>query len=123
MSKAGIKPGDARRVFEHLATLETDDCVIYPRSLNSKGYGLISIDGKVRTTHTVICERHNGPRPPGLQAAHRCGVKACLNYRHIRWATPRENEADKIAQGTKAVGARNGNWRGGVWPRGQEFVA
>lgn len=95
MSRTGVRPGSARKVFEALARLETDHCIHYPRALNSKGYGLISINGKVELTHAVICERHNGPRPAGYHAAHYCGVKDCMNHRHIRWATPSENELEK----------------------------
>lgn len=108
----GIPNGARRAEFERLALLDTDDCVEWLFSKNSKGYGLVSVDGKVRTTHSVVCERHNGPRPTGYHAAHRCGTKACINYRHLRWATPKENEADKRDHGRVCVGARNGRWLG-----------
>lgn len=99
MSKPGIVPGSRQKSFAQLLVAETDECVIWPHALNSKGYGLVQTNGKVQTCHSVVCAMHNGPRPTGLHAAHRCGVKACMNYRHIRWATPAENEADKVLHG------------------------
>jgi hypothetical protein len=43
-----------------------------------------------------------------MEAAHSCGNRACINARHLRWATHKENEQDKIEHGTKNVGERNG---------------
>lgn len=91
----GRKNGEVRAAFNALALLETDECVLWPYSTNSKGYGLVGIDGKVSTVHSLVCEAHSGPRPTGYHAAHYCGVKTCMNHRHIRWATPKENEQDK----------------------------
>lgn len=95
----GIPNGSVRALFETFANLEVNECIEWPRSRNGRGYGQVWIDGKVRTVHSVVCERHHGPRPTGHHAAHHCGNKACMNYRHIRWATPTENEADKHHQG------------------------
>jgi hypothetical protein len=40
------------------------------------------------------------------EAAHYCGngAKGCIHPLHMRWATPQENEADKIAHGTRLIG-------------------
>lgn len=103
----GIKNGSRRAEFERLALLETDDCIEWPFAKNTKGYGLIWIDGRVRTIHSVVCERHNGDRPTGYHAAHHCGNKPCMNHRHIRWATPSENERDKRIHGTHTGGPLN----------------
>ena len=97
---AGIPNGSRQATFAQLLAIESDDCVIWPHSTNSKGYGLVQTNGKVQTVHSVVCAMHNGPRPEGKQVAHSCGVRACMNYRHVRWATQAENEADKRIHGT-----------------------
>ena len=33
--------------------------------------------------------------------AHSCGVRRCINKRHLRWATQVENEVDKLTHGTR----------------------
>lgn len=92
--------------FVHWAfSQETDECIIWPFSKDGDGYGFCA-DSK---SHIMICEREHGPKPSEAhQAAHWCGVSACLNKRHVRWATQSENEADKVGHGRAARGERNG---------------
>jgi len=44
-------------------------------------------------------------------AAHSCGERMCINPRHLRWATRKENEADKVAHGRDIRGERSGTAR------------
>jgi hypothetical protein len=49
----------------------------------------------------------HGPRPfENAQIAHSCGKGhlGCINPRHLRWATPKENSADKLLHGTNIHG-------------------
>jgi hypothetical protein len=51
----------------------------------------------------VMCKLAHGPAPtPKHHAAHSCGKghEACINPKHLRWATPRENAADAKLHGT-----------------------
>jgi hypothetical protein len=51
----------------------------------------------------------NGEPPsPQHHAAHNCGNASCVNPYHIRWATPSENQADRVEHGTSNRGERNG---------------
>lgn len=43
-----------------------------------------------------------------MEAAHTCGVRLCVNQRHVRWATSAENEADKLIHGRDNRGERCG---------------
>jgi hypothetical protein len=107
--KKPARPGEALKfLYEVVVPSNTDDCIIYPYGLNSRGYGAIDIGGRKRAVHLVVCEIAHGPAPgKGYHAAHNCGVPACCNPRHVRWATPKENMADKLQHGTHNRGTKH----------------
>jgi hypothetical protein len=73
------------------------------------GYPQLRWEGQQSRGHRLVCQFKHGPAPSaGHHAAHSCGNRACLNWRHIRWATARENMADKWRHGTMACGERQG---------------
>ena len=83
-----------------------DDCLPWP--YGTRAYGLIKIDGRNIEVHRLVCEILYGPSPsPKHEAAHRCGNSRCCNPKHLRWATPSENQHDKIAHGTLPQGERH----------------
>ena len=91
---------------EHLRQLissNTDDCVLWDRGRAGR-YG--AIRGNVRA-HRLACSWAHGAPPVGSHAAHSCGAPLCVNPRHLRWASPAENIADKAAHGTNLKGERH----------------
>lgn len=79
-----------------------------------KGYlraCIMTDDGKSVSVslHRLICSSFHGPAPtPNHHAAHRDGVNTHNWPSNLKWATPKENEADKLAHGNRARGARHG---------------
>lgn len=84
---------------------DTFECIVWPYSMESSGYGVLQIDGVVRRAHVLSLESVAGPRPAGMEAAHSCGVRACINPKHLRWDTPSGNQADRVAHGTSNRGS------------------
>lgn len=98
----------ARMLFE-----ENDEgCHIWQRAKNSRGYGVIWHDGKVRLAHRVAFFLDRGRWPlEGLVVDHICGVKACVNPRHLQELTNSANLRRAIPRGTPEVEAKRARWR------------
>lgn len=110
---AGGPPlGEPRRFYrETVLTYDGDECLIWPFGGLSCGYATLSVDGRSRLVSRLLCEEIYGPPPtPRHEAAHRCGKGhlGCVTRRHLRWATPTENQADKLLVGTDNRGSKCG---------------
>lgn len=84
----------------------------WPFERTWKGYGRMRVDGKRKAAHRYVCEIFHGEPPsPRHVAAHSCGKghEGCVNPHHLRWATTKENHADRKHHGTLPRGEANGN--------------
>lgn len=79
-------------------------------SITRKGYlGLaLSRPGERATTrevHRLVCLAFHGPPPTDIHhAAHRNGKRTDNRAENLRWATPKDNQADQYAHGTRRLG-------------------
>jgi hypothetical protein len=77
-------------------------------SINNAGYRSTIIQRHhVRRTnvgfHVLVCEAFHGPRPsPDHEVAHCDGNRANNRSSNVRWATPKENAADRSLHGTQS---------------------
>ena len=103
--------GSAKRYFEEVVlNYRGSECLIWPFAAGSTGYGLLRHSGRQRVVSRIVCEIINGPPPmDNSQAAHTCGRGrlGCVAPTHLRWASPSENQHDKIAHGTTRRGTRS----------------
>jgi hypothetical protein len=105
LEKTGTANGEPLAHFEKMVKLDTDDCVIWPYSKNDVGYGKIGN----RLVHRMACIEENGQPPSDRhEAAHKpgCHNPSCFNRRHVYWATPSENQRDRVADGTSNRGGK-----------------
>lgn len=85
-------------------------CLTWPFGLSSGGRPMVRRGGDPESAPRIMCELAHGPAPtPQHEAAHSCGKghKACMSPRHIWWATPMQNSAERIAHGNSGRGADN----------------
>lgn len=105
----GRTPNGVHRkwIAEHVSH-EGAECLIWPFQFSAKGYGQIVVKGRNTQASRYMCElAHGAPSTGKHEAAHSCGVHACCNPNHLRWATPAENDADKIVHGRTNRGKKH----------------
>lgn len=86
------------------------DCRIWTGPTAGSGYGVKSINGKLKYVHRLAWEEANGREiPPGLVVAHKCDTPACHNPDHLFVCTQAENLADMRAKGRGNTGERHGS--------------
>ena len=82
------------------------------QQVTEKGYCRVhlSINGetKSKSVHSLVAEAFIGPRPKGMEVCHKNGIRSDNTPENLRYATKKENEADKVVHGTVASGDRNG---------------
>ena len=99
--------GDTLKFIEIAKTYVEEDCLLWPYSRLPNGYAVIRIENKLFYVSRIICEQVNGtPLTEKHEAAHSCGNGhlGCVNPKHLRWATHKENMRDKIKHRTSKRG-------------------
>ena len=80
------------------------ECLLWCGYMNDRGYGKTE-GGSV---HRIRWQLENGEIPKNLQMRHKCkNHRNCYNIDHLELGTAKENCADKIRDGTAAVGEKN----------------
>lgn len=103
MKRRRARNGDPARFLDQTIAARPEGCVIWPFSRGKDGYANMRLEGAYVRVARVVCERVHGPAPTRRHnAAHSCGRgdHGCIGPSHLRWATPAENEADKVQHGT-----------------------
>ncbi len=87
-----------------IAEAEPGSCWEWPYGKASTGYGHLSFNGRNMGAHRVVCILAHGENKEGLDAAHTCGNRTCINPHHLRFATRAENLDDCVGHGTRQRG-------------------
>lgn len=87
---------------------EGDGCWEWQRARNSRGYGILWVDGATQRTHRLVWEVARGPIPDGMCVLHRCDNPACNRPDHLFLGTQADNVTDMVQKGRAAIGETNG---------------
>ena len=85
---------EKRRWILAVAATDGGDCIDWPWSVNSLGYGQIKLDRQACKAYRLVCLLKRGDAMPGEEAAHTCDRKICCNPNHLRWVSRSENLAE-----------------------------
>lgn len=71
--------------------INEDGCHLWTAATNNMGYGVFSVEGKLKLAHRVSYEMEVGEIPEDLVLDHLCRVPNCVNPSHVEPFTQREN--------------------------------
>lgn len=84
-------------------------CWVFSGGEVNKGHSRIPIDGRMVVTHRYAYEVWVGPIPKGKMLLHSCDNGPCINPKHLRPGTHKENMRDMKMRKRAARGEHNGN--------------
>jgi hypothetical protein len=92
-------PGEALQWLKDTLSTQVDECIDWPFGRNAYGYGSLYFQGETIGAHRAACIMVHGEPASGQIAVHSCGrgMQGCVNHRHVRWGTPKENADDRTA--------------------------
>lgn len=81
---------------------ETDNCIVWPFSVGSHGYGDFRDADGHHLAHRYVCRAAHGEPFDDADASHAvgCTTRLCINKRHLSWKSRAANLEDRRAAGT-----------------------
>lgn len=97
------------RFEEKVVRIPFDTCWWWIGSRNPDGYGSFWFEEKIVRAHQVSYRMFVGEITPGLKVLHSCDEPSCVNPRHLRLGTQKENVQDAIKRGRWPMGLNKHN--------------
>lgn len=87
----------------------TGDCWVWTGARFTEGaggYAQFWLDGSTTKAHIWAYKSFVGPIPHGMQIDHECRNRLCVNPRHLRLATNKQNQENRAANHKNPTGIR-----------------
>lgn len=103
------------------------DCLLWPGSVDTDGYGSIRVDGKLAGTHRVVWIATHGTAAPGMEVDHRCRNRRCVKIGHLQLVTKKLNMENRAGarvdstSGIRGVLKHGSRWRVRVQHDGRNY--
>jgi|1185.fasta_scaffold02358_2 hypothetical protein len=78
---------------------DANGCWNWQGTRRRKGYGQISAEGRVVSTHRLAYRLAHGEIPDGMVVRHRCDNPPCINPDHLEVGTHADNSRDMVERG------------------------
>lgn len=96
--------------LRHTVSNPPSECVPWPYAKSDRGYGKVWFEGRHYAAHRLAWEIFNGRKlAKGMVAAHQpqvCHNPSCINPLHLREASNKENQTDRVLDGTELRGQK-----------------
>lgn len=79
------------RIEGKVERITESGCWVWLGGSSPQGYGYMRNKGKMRKAHRVSYETFVGEIPAGLEIHHVCEVRSCVNPKHLRPVTRKQN--------------------------------
>lgn len=93
--------------WNSIAVGDPDRCWPWKRSINSHGYGHLSVMGTEFMSHRCAWVLSNGCMGAEDCVLHRCDNRRCCNPAHLFLGSKADNSEDMVSKGRSLCGERN----------------
>lgn len=95
------------RFLEGVGKLDKNGCINWTKSKLKVGYGKIEVNGKTCTAHRTNWILNYGKIKKGLYILHSCDNRECINIKHLKLGTHKQNMKDMVNKNRSLVGELN----------------
>jgi hypothetical protein len=91
-------------------TTRRGECRDWNLAVNSHGYGQVSVQGRTVQAHRFAFMLSGATIPDGMLVDHRCRNRRCVEPRHLRLATKKQNAENVGLRKDNTSGVRGVTW-------------